>query len=88
MFLTKLLVFFLLFYILVKLSARYVAPYLLVKMVKKMQKKAEKANQSYYDKLKNEGEVNIDFTSSQKSEIKPDTGEYIDYEEIKDNDKP
>lgn len=87
MFLTKLLLFFILFYFLVKLSARYIAPYLLVKMVKKMQDKAQEAQKGYYDRLKKEGEVNIEFNNPEKSTVKPDTGEYIDYEEIKDNPK-
>ena len=82
--LTVILIFFVISF-LGRLFFRYVLPWWLARYVKKQQQKYE---QHFYKEktVNNEEKIRYD-DSSVEGNINPDVGEYIDYEEIDDNEE-
>ena len=80
--LTIILIFFALSF-LGRLFFRYVLPWWLSRFMKKQQ---QKFNQQYYSdgRVYEDKEVRINKESG-KGAVNPDVGEYVDYEEIDDN---
>ncbi|NOX84446.1 MAG: DUF4834 domain-containing protein [Chlorobi bacterium] len=79
------IIFFVLLYYLIKLFFRYVVPWLLRRYVKKQQ---EKFGQNAWNENKpREGEVKIKRTARTKQKDDVGFGEYIDFEDVDDNDK-
>lgn len=85
--LARILLIFIIIYYLFRLVGRYLFPYLLKNQVEKMQKKQEQARKDFENKQRSEeGKVTIDYNNTQKNKKgKNDnqSGEYVDYEEIK-----
>ncbi len=70
-----------------KLIGRYVFPWLLKRFINKQQEKFYNQTQSGNSRTeRQEGEVKI-TGAPQRSSKKDDLGEYVDYEEIKDDKK-
>ena len=79
--LTVILVFFIISF-LGKLFFRYVLPWWLARFVKKQQKKYER---QFYNEEKINGEEKIRYKNSDiEGSVNPDVGEYVDFEEIDD----
>lgn len=74
-----------LIYYALRLVLRYLVPFLLARFVNRMQNRM-----SGFDQKDNppqqEGEVKVKFTPKDSPKSDPKVGEYIDFEEIKDND--
>jgi len=82
--LTVILIFFVIS-LLGRLFFRYVLPWWLARFVKKQQRKYE---QHFYNEQTINKEEKIRYDkSSVEGNINPDVGEYIDYEEIDDNEE-
>jgi len=81
--LLKIIFFLFLLSFLSKLFFRYVLPWWLSRFVKKQQKKYE---QQFYDngRVYEDDEIRIKKEAG-NSEVNPDVGEYIDFEEVDDN---
>lgn len=70
-----------------KFIGKYVFPWLLKRFINKQQEKFYNRNQSSYSRSeRREGEVKITGTP-QKSNKTDDLGEYVEYEEIRDDKK-
>jgi len=71
-------------FVVLPLLGRYVAPLIIKYYFKKLQKNFSSQQQSYYKQNKPEGEVTVDhIPETKKSRSDNNTGDYIDYEEIK-----
>ena len=80
--LLKIIFFLFLLSFLGKLFFRYVLPWWLSRFVKKQQKKYEQ--QFYSDDRNNDDEIRINKDKA-NGEVNPDVGEYVDFEEVDDN---
>ncbi len=69
-----------------KLFFRYGLPWLLSRYIKKMQQKMH-AQQQPKQETK-EGEVKVKMPGQDHPRVDPNIGEYVDFEEIKENNKP
>ncbi|MDA3943989.1 MAG: hypothetical protein PF694_10675 [Bacteroidetes bacterium] len=66
-----------------RLFLRYVLPWIIGRYIRKMQDKmGQSQNKNNQQK---EGEVKLNYKESEHSRVDPDIGEYVDFEEIKDN---
>lgn len=74
-------------YYLIKLIVRYLFPFLLVRFINRMQNKMG-GFQSHTDNSSREGEVKVKYNPESNPKSNNDLGEYIDFEEVKDNQKP
>lgn len=85
--LLKFIFIFLLVYYGLKLITRYVVPFFAKRYIKNMQNNFNKQqhNKSYYNKS-NEGDVIIKSNQRKGKKVDKDIGEYIDYEEVKDDE--
>ena len=73
-------IFFLtIFYYIFKFVIKYLLPYFLGKLMGQTQNQ----NNKNFQKKKNEGEITIDYVPKKTKKISNDTGEYIEYEEVK-----
>ncbi len=82
--LLKIILFFFVLSLLARLFFRYVLPWWLKRFVDKQQ---QKFNQQYNDQnTRNEGETYI-RKEPEEGKVNPDVGEYIDFEEIDDNNE-
>ncbi len=81
--LLKIVLFFFILSFLGRLFFRYVLPWWLKRYVKKKQ---QEFNQQFYNngQPKPEGETSI-HKDSEDAKVNPEVGEYIDFEEIDDN---
>ncbi|NOU47417.1 MAG: hypothetical protein HOO86_10185 [Bacteroidales bacterium] len=70
-----------------RLILRYLVPFLLARFVKRMQNKMSGFDQTV-NTPQQEGEVKVNFTPKEQTKSKSGIGEYIDFEEINDNNKP
>jgi hypothetical protein len=88
-FLEIVILIFLLFLFL-RVLASYLAPFLVKLFVRRMQKRFYEQNPNYKKKAESkEGKVTIHRVNDTKdNEIPPDLGDYIDYEEINNNQNP
>lgn len=68
------------------LAFRYLFPWLISRFVHRMARKMEQQSQTYYSTKKSQQDVNIS-PNRKESKLDPDIGEYVDFEEIKDNKK-
>lgn len=68
-----------------RLVFRYLFPWLLARFVKKMAKNMQQRGHQNYPPQQREGSVNINFKAKDEAKIDPNIGEYVDFEEIKDN---
>ena len=69
-----------------KLIGKYVMPLFLKKMVENVEKKMRDQQQNKYkEETGNVGETIIDKKPSNLKESNKDIGDYIDYEEVKDD---
>ncbi|HOI31763.1 MAG: hypothetical protein RBR84_02415 [Bacteroidales bacterium] len=75
----------LIFY-LFRLFFRYGLPWLLSRYVRKMQEKMQGTHQA--KQKPKEGEVKVKMPGNDQPRVDPDIGEYVDFEEVKDNNKP
>ena len=71
-----------------RLIFRYLVPFLLVRFVKKMQNNMTGGFTQPTDKPQQEGEIKVKYTPKEPAKSDSNIGEYIDYEEINDNNKP
>lgn len=85
-----LILIILLLYLFFRLFAAYIGPWLIRIFLKRVQRKFFEQNQNFKqeDEIK-KGKVSIRRTKDSKdNEIPPDLGEYIDFEEVNNNQKP
>jgi hypothetical protein len=85
-FLKTILIIALVYYLL-KIIFRYVFPWLLTNYVNRKMNEFGKRAQDFNNTQKNrkqDGDVTIDFNPSNKKHFSKGSGEYVDYEEIKD----
>ncbi|MDP2237598.1 MAG: DUF4834 family protein [Bacteroidales bacterium] len=71
-----------------RLAFRYLFPWLIARYVKKM---ANRMQQQAYHGKNNQSQdekVKVSYIREDEPKIDPDIGEYIDFEDIKDNEKP
>ncbi|MDO8897203.1 MAG: DUF4834 family protein [Bacteroidales bacterium] len=71
-----------------RLAFRYLFPWLIARYVKKM---ANRMQQQAYQGQNNQSQdekVKVSYIREDEPKIDPDIGEYIDFEDIKDNEKP
>ena len=80
--LLKIVLFFFVLSLLARLFFRYVLPWWLKRFVRKQQ---DKFNQQY-NNPRPEGETYV-RTEPEKGRVNPDVGEYIDFEELDDNNE-
>ncbi|MBZ0242180.1 MAG: DUF4834 family protein [Bacteroidales bacterium] len=66
-----------------RLFLRYGLPWLLARYFRKMQRNMGQRPQN--EPRKQEGEVKVKYKDSTQTRVDPDIGEYVDFEEIKDN---
>ncbi len=85
--LLKFIFIFLLVYYGLKLITRYVVPFFAKRYIKNMQNNFNKQQHKkpYYNKS-NEGDVIIKSNQRKGKKVDKDIGEYIDYEEVKDDE--
>jgi hypothetical protein len=84
------LIWVILIYFALLLIWRYVVPFLLKRYLRKIQQRFSQFSEGYQThEQKREGEINIDSVPDEtKKESRPvSEDEYVDFEEIKDNDK-
>jgi hypothetical protein len=80
----RIIFIFILIYIALKLFAKYLFPTLLGNYINKKVSEMHQQQQSYQNHNRNrEGDVTIDATKDGKKKYSKDTGEYIDFEEVK-----
>lgn len=84
MFLLRLLLLFFIFMFILFLLVRVLLPYKFRQLSKKMKEQAEEQQRAYKQSEKKEGEVTIDNPQKAKNRTSSSQGEYVDYEEIKD----
>ncbi len=70
-----------------RLILRYLVPFLLVRFVKRMQSRMPGFEQTQHQP-QHEGEVKVKYTPKEPAKSDSNIGEYIDFEEINDNNKP
>lgn len=75
----------LIFY-LFRLFFRYGMPWLLSRYFRKMQEKMRDTHQA--KKETKHGEVKVKMSGNDQPRVDPNIGEYVDFEEVKDNNKP
>jgi hypothetical protein len=71
-----------------RLAFRYLFPWLLARFIKRM---ANRMQQQTYQGQRNQSQqekVKVSIIKEEEPKIDPGIGEYIDFEEIKDNEKP
>jgi hypothetical protein len=86
--LIKLALFLLLIYLLVKLFTRYLLPYILKRFIRKTEERYKQQRKAYEDQNKQEGDIRIEYQNKKQRSKKTDNlGEYVDYEEIDDEEK-
>ncbi len=78
-FLLSLIIFFIITYYVVKLIGKALFPLILKNLNKQYQSKDESGK-------KQEGKVNIKYSQNQKKFINDNEGEYINYQDIKEDD--
>jgi hypothetical protein len=85
--LLKLIIVLIAFYLFFRLFTIYIAPYLVKLFLKRVQKKFFDQNPEMDpDSKTKKGKVTIHRMKDKKdNEIPPDLGDYIDYEELKNN---
>lgn len=69
-------------YYAIKFISRLVMPYLIKKVVTQAQDRMHQQQQGH---MKEEGEVTLQMKQNQHTKYNPDEGEYVDFEEIKDD---
>lgn len=69
-------------YYAIKFISRLMMPYLVKKVVDKAQ---DRMHQQQYGPQKEEGEVTVQVKKGQNTKYNPEEGEYVDFEEIKDD---
>ncbi len=72
----------LIFYAL-RLALRYVLPWLVRRYIRKMQRNMDAYN--HQKSGDSTGEMKVKAGKTEEPKIDPDAGEYVDFEEIKDN---
>jgi hypothetical protein len=65
------------------LGIRYLLPWIVSRYIRRMQRNMH----NYSKKQQKDGEMNVKYTGQDDPRINPDAGEYVDFEEIKDNNK-
>ncbi len=70
-------------YMVVRFLTRHLFPLLLGTYVNKKMSEMQQNQQAYSSQKKREGEVTIDVKPDKKKRYSEDTGEYVDFEEIK-----
>jgi hypothetical protein len=76
-----------LIYLALKILFRYILPGLLSNFLNRKMEDFNKRMQNFQNQQynrKNEGEVTIDYEPSSKKQFSKDSGEYVDFEEIKE----
>jgi len=68
-----------------RLAFRYLMPWLLKRFFNKLQQNMSNAQQQA--KPRKEGEVNVNYTPVDSPRIDPNLGEYVDFEDIQDNNQ-
>jgi len=85
--LLRILLILVIFYYVIKFLARLFAPFLIKKMAEKMQQKAQGFNnQSRSKPDDSEGQTIIDKAPRNNQQSKDSVGEYVDFEEIDENE--
>lgn len=77
------LIFIFLILMIFRYIGRYVIPFLLKSWVSKKVSEMQQNQQSYQQPNKREGEVTIEYQPENKKHHNRDSGEYVDYEEVK-----
>lgn len=88
--LIKLIILIIAVYMFFRLFARFIGPLLLRIFIKRVQKNFYEQNPHMKERQQTrEGHVTIHRVKDSKdNEIPPDLGDYIDYEEVKNNQNP
>ncbi len=83
---TLLLIIFwiILIFYLFKLAIRYVLPWFVKRYIRNMQRNMHDYNQKTQQQ---QGGMKVRQSQKDEPKIDPDVGEYVDFEEIKDNNK-
>lgn len=70
-----------------QLAFRYIVPWFVARFIRKMAERMQNnSTQSYGDQAGKEKDIRIKFNKKQEPVIDPEVGEYIDFEEIKENE--
>lgn len=69
-----------------KLTLRYAVPWLVKRYIRKMQHNMDGFGQKHSGPQEKDG-LKVDPSGKAETRIDPDAGEYVDFEEIKDNPK-
>jgi len=82
----RVLLIFALIYFIVRILFRYVLPFLLKRFInRKMEEMSGRANNYQHKEPRREGEITVDYKpSDKKKRNKKNTGDYVDFEEIKE----
>lgn len=72
-------------YYLLKFFSRLTMPYLIKKVVNKAAEQAQGQGSRETSNYKKEGEVTVEMKEHPTQKYNADEGEYVDFEEIKDN---
>lgn len=70
-----------------KLTLRYAVPWLVKRYIRKMQRNMDGFGQRQPGPKGKDG-LKVEASGKDESRIDPEAGEYVDFEEIKDNNKP
>lgn len=83
------IIFWIIFSIyLFRLAFRYLFPWLIARFVKRMANKMQQQAYQGQENYAQDEKVKVSYIKEDEPKIDPDIGEYIDFEEIKDNEKP
>lgn len=83
------IIFWIIFTIyLLRLAFRYLVPWIMTRTIRKMADRMKQDPYSNQNQSKKEGEVSIRIPSEDEPKIDPNIGEYVDFEDIKENKKP
>jgi hypothetical protein len=71
-----------------RLAFRYLFPWLIARFVKKMANKMQQQAYQGQNNQRHDEKVKVSYIREEEPKIDPNIGEYIDFEDIKDNEKP
>ena len=71
-----------------RLAFRYLLPWLIARLMKRMANRMQQNSNSYQNPQSNDGRIKVDKIPKNEPKIDPEIGEYIDFEEINDNENP
>jgi len=83
----KLIIWLIVIYIFFRLSARFLLPFLVKHYLKKFQKKFYSQNGNFSENNGKRNRINIQRTNDKSKKSNSNFGEYVDFEEINNENK-